>query len=383
MTTRRVATTARWFAAKCRNDDAGRRYARCVRAAAAASKAVVEDDADSVSFDIISASPTVAASYAERGDHRVLLVGEGDFSFTLALLRACDASGVAMSTTATSYDAREDVARRYRGEANLTALSRDYGDHVRVLHGVDATDLTTAIGSSEKFDRVVFNFPHIAGKAKMDRNRALLGGYLKSAQDVLSERGLIEVALAPGQGGTAMDGDERREYGNSWQCYTQGAENGCLLVGATRFDEDGWRALGYESRGHWRSLGAERGFRTKNGVVHAFVPEGNLPPGAACTHCMPFTRDVSVWVDEPTEDAASTVRDAFARALEGADVQISRVDLIDAWRDEREGGRLSETYRVELVSRTVGLTRDRVNAWNHSARLALGGRLRGALTLDS
>jgi hypothetical protein len=156
-------------------------------------------------LDIISASPTVAAKYAERGCHRrVLLVGEGDFSFTLALLRAT--GDVAMSTTATSYDAREDVVRRYRGEANLTTLSRDYGDHVRVLHGVDATDLTTAIGSSEKFDRVVFNFPHIAGKAKMDRNRALLGGYLKSARDVLSERGVIEVALAPGQGGTAMDG---------------------------------------------------------------------------------------------------------------------------------------------------------------------------------
>jgi hypothetical protein len=77
------------------------------------------------------------------------------------------------------------------------------------------------------------------------------------------------------------------------------------------------------------------------------------------------------------------VRDAFARALEGVDVQISRVDLIDSWRDEREGGRLSETYRVELVSRTVGLTRDRVNAWNHSARIALGNRLRGALAVDN
>lgn len=378
MTTGRVATTARWFAAKCKNNDTGRRYARCVRVASTTSS---KADDDSVSLDIISASPTVAAKYAERERHRrVLLVGEGDFSFTLALLRA---TGDAMSTTATAYDAREDVARRYRGEANLTALSRDYGDRVRVLHGVDATDLTTMIGLSEKFDRVVFNFPHIAGKAKMDRNRALLGGYLKSARDVLSERGVIEVALAPGQGGTAMDGDERREYGNSWQCYTQGAENGCLLVGATRFDEDGWRALGYESRGHWRSLGAERGFRTENGVVHAFVPEENLPPGASCEHCVPFTRDVSVWVDEPVEDAASAVRDAFARALEGVDVQISRVDLIDSWRDEREGGRLSETYRVELVSRTVGLTRDRVNAWNNSARIALGSRLRGALTVDN
>lgn len=383
MTTRRVATTARWLAAKCRGGDTGRRYARCVRVASTSSSSrAVDDDDDSVSLDIISASPTVAAKYAERGRHRrVLLVGEGDFSFTLALLRAT--GDVAMSTTATSYDAREDVVRRYRGEANLTTLSRDYGDRVRVLHGVDATDLTTAIGFSEKFDRVVFNFPHIAGKAKMDRNRALLGGYLKSARDVLSERGVIEVALAPGQGGTAMDGDERREYGNSWQCYTQGAENGCLLVGATRFDEDGWRALGYESRGHWRSLGAERGFRTDNGVVHAFVPEEKLPPGASCEHCVPFTRDVSLWVDEPTEDAAAAVRDAFARALEGVDVQISRVDLIDSWRDEREGGRLSETYRVELVSRTIGLTRDRVNAWNHSARIALGNRLRGALTVDN
>ena len=38
-----------------------------------------------------------------------------------------------------------------------------------------------------------------------------------------------------------------------------------------------------------------------------------------------------------------------------------------------------ETFRIEYSSRTLALTRERVNGWNDAARLALGSRLRGQL----
>ena len=54
--------------------------------------------------------------------------------------------------------------------------------------------------------------------------------------------GFVEVSLAPGQGGTRADGERMREYGNSWQAYSRGAENGMLLVEATTFADEAWRA---------------------------------------------------------------------------------------------------------------------------------------------
>ncbi|CAN6994313.1 unnamed protein product [Brassica oleracea var. botrytis] len=53
---------------------------------------------------------------------RILLVGEGDFSFSLSLARAF---GSATNLTATSLDTREEIELNYaNGKANIEELTR-------------------------------------------------------------------------------------------------------------------------------------------------------------------------------------------------------------------------------------------------------------------
>ena len=302
---------------------------------------------------------------------RVLLVGEGDFSFTRALVNATSTSTSSVAITATSLESERAIRDAWRGAKNVDALAR--APNVCVKHGVDATALLDTFDRGS-FDRVCFMFPHIAGKGRINRNRELLFGYFSAASDVLAPGGFIEVALAPGQGGTSIDGVALRDYGNSWQAYTHGAEAGLLMIDVAAFDDAGWRALGYESRGHWRSADAERGFRTEQGACHVFCRESERPIGAFCEHAQTFERDVSLWCDDD-EDGESIIREQFTLALNGADIQLD-VARIDEYRDP-ESNRISRTYRVMYTSRTVALTRQKVNLYNDSARRALGDKLRG------
>lgn len=94
---------------------------------------------------------------------RILLVGEGDFSFSLSLLTAHGCS----SLIATSYDKPSIVRSKYPQSAPyVRALEEE--EECRVLYGVDATKLGKS-GASDGggkdvkkggFDKVVFNFPH-------------------------------------------------------------------------------------------------------------------------------------------------------------------------------------------------------------------------------
>lgn len=321
----------------------------------------------------LSASPSAAATRA-RERERVLLCGEGDFSFALALARAVRDRGVEI--TATSLAGAEETREAWRGAENLDALRRERAI-AGVMHEVDATALTKTFGADGRFDRVCFNFPHSSGKGKIHKNRELLKAYIGEALRVTARRGTVECALAPGQGGTSADGARLREYGNSWQAYARGAECGALLIEATPFDDEAWREAGYESRGHWRSARAERGFQTSGGVVHVFCDEHRARElGARCDHAPSFIRDVSVWTDDArTDDAESALLRAFELAFDGADVRVDAVRRVDVWLDP-VSGRASVTVRARLTSSSVALTSDVINALVARARDRLGARLR-------
>ncbi|CAH8392221.1 unnamed protein product [Eruca vesicaria subsp. sativa] len=85
---------------------------------------------------------------------KILLVGEGDFSFTLSLARAF---GSATNLTATTLDSQE---RNFKnGKANVEELER-LG--CNVVFGVNVHSMTAKpnFGGSATYDRVIFNFPH-------------------------------------------------------------------------------------------------------------------------------------------------------------------------------------------------------------------------------
>ncbi|KAK9673768.1 hypothetical protein RND81_12G188100 [Saponaria officinalis] len=119
---------------------------------------------------------------------KILLVGEGDFSFSASLAIAF---GCASNMIATSLNPQEFLEKHYSMfPQNKMALEVRGGT---VLHGVDATNM---IGSV-RFDRIIFNFPHAGcfGRTHHDIriNRGLIKGFLRCAKKMLKRQGEIHI----------------------------------------------------------------------------------------------------------------------------------------------------------------------------------------------
>ena len=188
----------------------------------------------------------------------VLTVGDGNFSFSLALRRRLDSleqEGITIPgegespkglrrrrrqcfhLTATSFDDRaslllkypesDGILRRLEGRsaggvgaaaaaAAATAATKAAPVHIEasrgpagtatrtagattVVHGVDATDLGSAPLDRAPFDAIVFNFPH-TGVEDFRRHQALLAHFFDAARPLLREAtGQVQVALANDQ----------------------------------------------------------------------------------------------------------------------------------------------------------------------------------------
>ncbi|KAI3434032.1 DUF2431 domain-containing protein [Psidium guajava] len=128
--------------------------------------------------------------------HRILLVGEGDFSFSSSL---ASAFGSASNVTATSLDLYDDLIRKYKkAKSNLGKLKKLGAS---LLHGVDATLMTLhADLRVRKFDRIIFNFPHAGFRGKEDNvqlinmHRELVHGFFHNASQMLRADGEIHVS---------------------------------------------------------------------------------------------------------------------------------------------------------------------------------------------
>ncbi|RCV12144.1 hypothetical protein SETIT_2G245900v2 [Setaria italica] len=130
----------------------------------------------------------------------ILLVGEGNFSFSLALATAF---GSGANLVATSLDTDEALKKMYsRAESNIMNLKR-LG--ATVLHGIDVqkmkfhTDL-----KNRRFDCIVYNFPHAGFKGKeyeahmINLHKKLVRGYFCNARHLLRPCGEIHVSHKSG-----------------------------------------------------------------------------------------------------------------------------------------------------------------------------------------
>lgn len=132
-------------------------------------------------------------------DESVLLVGEGDFTFALSIVKQNLVRPERL--LATSFDSKEELIAKYPGvETTLAALEEE---GVAVRHDIDATNLPATLktiptkkklhvklfNTNMKLDCIMFNFPHTGrGMKDMDRNvrdhQKLVAAYFKSCKEM-------------------------------------------------------------------------------------------------------------------------------------------------------------------------------------------------------
>ncbi|KAF8031757.1 hypothetical protein BT93_D0849 [Corymbia citriodora subsp. variegata] len=168
--------------------------------------------------------------------HRILLVGEGDFSFAGCLARSF---GSAANMVATSLDSRATLRMNYATSAiNLEKIEGFGGT---VLHEVDAHTMSEhPILRHKSFNRIVYNFPHAGfngpepSSFQIELHRDLVRGFLKNAKTMLTEDGEIHVT------------HKTAHPYSKWEIEKLAEEQGLFLVEEVPFSV--WDYEGYVNR---------------------------------------------------------------------------------------------------------------------------------------
>ncbi|KDR85524.1 hypothetical protein GALMADRAFT_52068 [Galerina marginata CBS 339.88] len=130
--------------------------------------------------------------------HKILLVGEGNFSFARSLIQdAPDAlqSLPSSNITATAYDTEEQCYSKYPEAEGIVSFLRC--KDVEVHFGVDGTRLEKHSKlKGRRWDRIVWNFPH-AGKGIADQDRNILSNQVLILGFLLSAAKMLELGPAP------------------------------------------------------------------------------------------------------------------------------------------------------------------------------------------
>ncbi|KAK9268971.1 hypothetical protein L1049_000738 [Liquidambar formosana] len=127
--------------------------------------------------------------------HKILLVGEGDFSFAACLAIAF---GSANNMVATSLDSKGLLMEKHpTAGPNLKELE-DRG--CTIVHDVDAHTMSQhPLLTNKLFDRIVFNFPHAGFDFRehdilqIIQHQKVVKAFLRSARDMLAENGEAHV----------------------------------------------------------------------------------------------------------------------------------------------------------------------------------------------
>ena len=289
-----------------------------------------------------------------------LIIGDGDFSFSLSLTRKLQTDDAGIYVVATSLETRDQVVCRPNAVENITELIKLQSI---VLHEVDGTALNTCaelVQLAKKFNEIVFNFPHIGGKSHMRQNRTLLREFFTSAVQFLNEDGRIRVSLCKGQGGTPVDCC-KRGYENSWKVVEMAAEAGLVLSQVETFraeDYPGYVPTGYR--------GQHKGFVLDGALRHTF-----MFPEAATQSLYPpvYIHDVSFWWNnEQGEFEEERVKPTVIKV---AGDNLQAMECVSIYHHPQDVHRISYLYRIVYCSNSTALSRSRAGELQLNLRDAL------------
>ncbi|XP_030010367.1 ferredoxin-fold anticodon-binding domain-containing protein 1 [Sphaeramia orbicularis] len=264
----------------------------------------------------------------------ILLVGEGNFSFSASLSQLYSESDTSITATCLQH---QDEALRHEGASSNIHTIRDTGG--TVLFEVDCTKLEECTSLKGRvFDRVVFNFPHCGRKSGVKKNRELLKNFFLSCVQVLAEDGEVHVSLCNGQGGTLAD-QPKREWHNSWQVVSMASEAHLILCDVQQFESEkyqSYKCTGYRSQ--------DKGFHVQNALLHVFI------------RSLPFTSAPTLLMEEDVEKEKvlykmpAELSDYISRGLLSSD-SVHPVKLVQDFLLEG----LAEKWSVSMMTETFPL----------------------------
>ncbi|KAF9013611.1 hypothetical protein BDZ89DRAFT_1077010 [Hymenopellis radicata] len=167
----------------------------------------------------------------------ILLIGEGNFSFTRALVRNPPPELTHLppgNITATAYDSEQDCCSKYPDAQEILVDLRARG--VQVLFGVDASKLDRVPQlKGRRWDKICWNFPH-AGKGITDMDRNILSNQVLILDFLRTAEGLLKKGPIPSVGGhkkkkkKAEDDDDADEEEDNEDLRSMSGARGSILI---------------------------------------------------------------------------------------------------------------------------------------------------------
>ena len=302
-------------------------------------------------------------------NRRVLVCGDADFAYSRALAAQLRGTGTLIWTSC--YEPEADLLVRYpHAAAAIEALKQE---DANVSCGVDARFLASHFGKGAFFDRIVFNLPQSpplpGARNQIQRHRALLRDFCKSAEGQLTPDGQLWITLLAGQGGTQVD-TIQRPPGDTWQLQLEAARAGLLVNSVLHADPDELLAVGYAPTGRRQNKKLGAGRQSRGLLVHIIEREGLRTTTAV--GALEWAFDNSFWVKDDSAPSPFTLFAQIQHAL-GASMAHSIAgvpELLDEYK-RPEDGRRARTYRFTYRSSVVALSRERALQANESVCVAI------------